>query len=221
MKDRLPRITIKIDTTPEEFLRRIETLAKEIGEYLAEAEWDVVDATKVAALKIRPILVTQHRELVGWIIPIPDLESRVNLEVRAARWHPDPPTYKVYVEAARSIFKPLMRHYNSKYGTSRKLQIQSRVATEPRLPLMSSQVFDQFVEPANKSALRNRDWQRFYHFIWHCTAHNVIVSRDDVHRLLMHAGFSIEHAADLADIFEHGRNLLIHRRKREKTKEQL
>jgi hypothetical protein len=219
MKERLPQITIKIDTPAEEFLHRIETLAKEIGEYLAEAEWDVVDAAKVTALKIRPILVTHHRELMGWIIPIPGSDSRVGLEVRAARWHPDPPTYKVYVEAARSIFKPLMRHYNSKYNTSRKLQIQSRVATEPRLPLMASQVFDRFVEGANKSALRNRDWQRFYHFIWHCTAHNAIISRDDVHRLLMHAGFSIEHAADLADIFEHGRNLLLHRRKREQSKE--
>ena len=219
MKDRLPRITIKLDTTPEEYLRRIETLAMEIGEYLVEAEWDVVDATKVTALKVRPILVTQHRELVGWIIPIPGPESRVSLEVRAARWHPDPPTYKAYVEAARSIFKPLMRYYNSKYNTSRKLQIQSRAATEPGLPLMASQVFDGFVEKANKSALRNKDWQRFYHFIFHCTAHNVIISRDDIHRLLIHGGFSTEHAADLADIFEHGRNLLLHRRKRDKSKE--
>ncbi|MFB0516854.1 MAG: hypothetical protein ACETWG_09675 [Candidatus Neomarinimicrobiota bacterium] len=212
MKDRLPRISVRIDTTPVEFLRRIETLARQIGEYIVETERDMVDASQVTALKLKPILVSQHRELVGWIIPAPGKADRVALEVHAARWNPEPPTYKVYVATARDIFKPLLHQYNRKYRTNRKLQIQSQAATEPSLPLVALQVFNRFADRANKSALSNRDWQRFYHFIWHCTAHNVHIARDDVHRLLVHAGFSVEHAADLADIFEHGRALLVHRR---------
>jgi hypothetical protein len=208
MKDRLPRMSVKIDTTPAEFLRRIETLAREIGEYIVESEQDLVDRGKVAALKLKPILVSHHRELVGWIIPAPGASNRVALEVHAARWNPEPPTYKVYVAAARELFRPLLHQYNRKYRTSRKLQIQTRAATEPHLPTMTRQVFDGFVDRASKSALRDRDWERFYHFIWHCAAHNVHVTRDDVHRLLVSAGFTIEHAADLADIFEHGRRLL-------------
>ena len=207
MKDRLPLMSIKIDTTPEEFLRRIETLALQIGEFIVESERDPADDSKVIALHLKPILVTHHRELTGRIIVISDSQDRVTVEVHAARWYPDPPTYRAYVAAAREIFKPLLHQYNRKYHGNRKLQVQSQVATEPSLPAMASQVFDRFVDRANKSALRNRDWQRFYHFIWHCAAHNVNLNRDDVHRLLVSAGFTIDHAADLADIFEHGRAL--------------
>ncbi len=207
MKDRLPRMSIKIDTTPEEFLRRIETLALQIGEFVMESERDPAGGGGVTALHLKPILVTQHRELTGRIIAVPESPDRVTVEVQAARWQPDPPTYRAYVTAARDIFKPLLHQYNRKYNTIRKLQVPSQAATEPHLPTVASQVFDRFVDRANKSALRNRDWQRFYHFIWHCAAHNVHLSRDDVHRLLVSAGFTIEHAADLADIFEHGRAL--------------
>ena len=207
MKDRLPRMSIKIDTTPDEFLRRIETLALQIGEFVVESERDPAGDGKVTALHLKPILVTQHRELTGRIIAVPESPDRVTVEVYAARWLPDPPTYRAYVTAARDIFKPLLHQYNRKFHTNRKLQIQSKAATEPRLPALASQVFNRFVDEANKSALRNRDWQRFYHFIWHCAAYNVNLNRDDVHRLLVSAGFTIEPAADLADIFEHGRAL--------------
>jgi hypothetical protein len=219
MKDRLPRMTVKIDTTPDEFLRRVETIAMQIGEFVVEAERDPADTDKLTALNLKPILVTHHRVLMGRIVSDPASGKRVHLEVRALRWSPDPPTYRVYVEAARGIFKPLMHQYNQKYRTNRKLQIQSKEATEPHLPVMARQVFEEFIDRASKSALRNPDWQRFYAFTWHCSAHNVHVSRDDVHRLLVNGGFSIEHAADLADIFEHGRNLLMHSRGR-KGKEQ-
>ena len=211
MKDRLPRMSIKVDATPDEFLRRIETLALQSGEFLVDLERDE-QGQGSSVLILKPMLVTQHRELAGWLIAAPGSSGRVSVEVRAARWNPDPPTYQAYVIAAREIFRPLLHQYNRKYRTNRKLQIQSRAATEPRLPTVARQVFDRFADRANKSALRSRDWQRFYHFTWHCTAHNVIVSRDDVHRLLVGAGFSVEHAAGLADIFEHGRRLLVHRR---------
>ena len=205
MKDRLPRMSIRIDTTPDEFLRRIETLARQIGEFIVESERDPAGGGKVTALHLKPILVTQHRELTGQISVISASPDRVTVDVHAAHWQPDPPTYRAYVAAAREIFKPLLHQYNRKFHSIRKLQVQSQAATEPHLPAMASQVFDRFVDRANKSALRNRDWQRFYHFIWHCAAHNIHLSRDDVHRLLVSAGFTIEHAADLADIFEHGR----------------
>ena len=215
MKDRLPRMSVKIDTTPDEFMRRIETIALQIGEFVVEAERDPTDTDKLAALNLKPILVTHHRVLMGRMVSDPASRTRVYLEVRALRWSPDPPTYQVYVEAARGIFKPLLHQYNQKFQSGRKLQIQSREATEPHLPVMAREIFEEFMDRASKSALRNTDWQRFYAFTWHCTAHNVHINRDDVHRLLVSGGFSVEHAADLADIFEHGRKLLIHRRGKE------
>lgn len=212
MKDRLPAISVKLDTDPEEFLRRMETLARELGEYIAAREEVVVAGQPRAALWLKPILVSQHRELAGRFILPGGTPGRVAVEVRAARWNPEPPTYGAYVAAAREIFTPLLRLYNRKYRTIRRLQIDSRGATEPSLPAMSLDLFNAFADPANKSALRDRDWQRFYDFIGHITGHNVHVTRDDVQRLLVGAGFSVEHAADLADIFAHGRRLLVHRR---------
>ncbi|MBA7630225.1 MAG: hypothetical protein GH143_08265 [Calditrichaeota bacterium] len=149
MKDRLPRMSIRIDTTPEEFLRRIKALALQIGEFIVESERDPAGGDQVATLRLKPILVTQHRELAGHIIVIPASPDRVTVEVHASHWQPDPPTYRAYAAAAREIFKPLLHQYNRKFH----------------------------------------------------------LNRDDVHRLLVSAGFTIEHAANLADIFEHGRAL--------------
>ncbi len=204
MKDRLPQISIKIDTSPDEFLRRIEELARQIGEYMVESEHEPAGSGKLGILRLKPILLTQHRELVVSLSVEQKSPDRVNVEVQAARWHPDPPTYRAYVTAARDIIKPLLHQYNLKHHTARKLQVQSREATEPHLPDMAGRLFDRFINLAHKSALRSRDWQRFYHFIWHCAVHNVHINREDVHRLLVNAGFTIEYSANLADIFEHG-----------------
>ncbi|UCH11610.1 MAG: hypothetical protein JSU61_06890 [Fidelibacterota bacterium] len=52
MKDRLPRMSVKIDTTPDEFLRRIETIALQIGEFVVEAERDPGDTDNLTALNL-------------------------------------------------------------------------------------------------------------------------------------------------------------------------
>ena len=219
MKDRLPAISIKLDASPEEFLRRMETLVRELGEVLASREErpegppePVPIPRDAVPLLLRPLLLSQHRELTGRLTPTPGPVPRIAVEVRAVRWNPEPPTYAVYVAAARELFTPLLRQYNRKYHARLRLRIASPAATGPRLPLLALQLFNAFADPANKSALRHRDWQRFYAFIAHVTGHNVHVTRDDIHRLLVAAGFSVEHAADLADIFEHGRRLLLHKR---------
>ena len=219
MKDRLPAISIKLDTTPGEFLRRMEALARELGEVIAVREErpegppePVPTPREAAPLLLKPIELSQHRGLAGRLTPARGPAARIAAEVLAARWNPEPPTYAAYVAAARELFIPLLRQYNRKYHARLRLRIASRVATEPRLPPMSLQLFNAFADPANKSALRDRDWQRLYAFIGHITGHNVHLSRDDMHRLLVDAGFSVEHAADLADIFEHGRRLLLHQR---------
>ena len=119
MKDRLPRMSIRIDTTPEEFLRRIKALALQIGEFIVESERDPAGGDQVATLRLKPILVTQHRELAGHIIVIPASPDRVTVEVHASHWQPDPPTYRAYAAAAREIFKPLLHQYNRKFhGTT-------------------------------------------------------------------------------------------------------
>ena len=59
MKDRLPQISIKTDTSPDEFLRRIEELARQIGEFVVESEREPANSGKPGILRLKPILLTQ------------------------------------------------------------------------------------------------------------------------------------------------------------------
>ena len=207
MKDRLPLISIKIDTSSSEFLNRMEHVAMQTGQYLVDLQQEV-GVEQASTLIIKPMLVTQHRDLEGSLSARPTLKARVEVEVHAARWHPDPPTYQVYTVAARELFMPLLHGYNQQYHSNRKLNIQSQEATEPHLPEVAQTLFEDFERRAYKSSLHEGDWHRFYRFIRHCSAYNIRLNRDDIHRLLVFTGFSMERAAEIADVYEHGRALL-------------
>jgi hypothetical protein len=207
MKDRLPLISIKIDTSPSEFLDRMQQVALQSGQYLVDLQQEV-GGEGTGTLILKPMLVTQHRDLEGSLSATPGSKTHLEVEVHAARWHPDPPTYQVYATAARELFMPLLHSYNLQYRSNRKLNIQSREATEPRLPEVARILFEDFERRAYKSSLHEGDWHRFYRFIRHCSAYNIRLNRDDIHRLLVFTGFSMERAAEIADVYEHGRALL-------------
>ena len=204
MRDRLPRISIKTDLAPEQFLRRMETAAANLGEYLIDLGSDG-ESTR---LIIRPLQVTQHRELEGRLATNLQAPDRVAAEVAAARWNPEPPTYETYVAAARVLFLPILRQYNHSHGSKRKLHIPSKADMTPHLPPMARGLIETFTGQAHKSGLTAADWRRFYRFIRHCSAHNLQITRDDLHWLLVNDGFAVEHAAEIADVYEHGRGLL-------------
>ena len=104
MKDRLPKISIKTDQPPEQFLRRMEQAAKELGEYLVSLE-----ATNSGKrLTGRPLQMTQHRGLEGRLISAPGTADRVIVEIHASRWNPDPPTHETYATASRVLLQPLL-----------------------------------------------------------------------------------------------------------------
>ena len=201
-EDRLPRISIKLDTTPREFLKRFEEVVLQI---------DNITARRVASddsegyeyLTLRLHLAPPHRGLIGQIIIAPDTTKAI-IEVRATKWVPDPPTYDVYAESARAIFEPLLRQYNKRFASRRRLSIQAKSDTEPKLPAKAQKIFDHFVILANKSGLHPYDWQRFYDFIWHCASHNLELTPRDIQELLIAAEFSEEYAEYIADIFIHG-----------------
>lgn len=208
MQDRLPNITIKPDVPPDQFLDRIRAVALELGEYDAQPGPPVPGLPSANRLVIIPLLITQHRGLTGVLTAAATAEGRVKVAPIAVRWNPDPPTYEVYVATAKDLFVPLIRHYNHTYHSNRRLHIPTRDATQPYLPNMAQTLFADFTTQAHKSTLRRADWQSLYGFIRHCHARRVHATRDDIHRLLVTAGFSLEHAAEIADVYEHGRGIL-------------
>jgi hypothetical protein len=212
MDDRLPDISIKMDTSPDEFLNRLKKIALKTRNFEIKSEKDIEYLIGQSILGLKPKEESIHRGLFGQII-VTESSERASIELRALRWNPDPPTYDIYVKTAKDIFEPLLREYNKQYKTNRYLNIQSKKDTEPKLPHHANKIFNRFVRCANLwgANIRNlhpRDWQRFYDFVKHCFARRVKITEDDVERLLIASGFSDNYASHIANIFHHGINLL-------------
>ncbi|MCK4579553.1 MAG: hypothetical protein KAU50_12245, partial [Candidatus Marinimicrobia bacterium] len=193
-----------------EFLHRMEQAARKGGEYVVERH-PPVKRDEGSDLKLKPLIVTPHKGLTGWLRPAPDDGKRVLVGVEAATWSPEPLTYNIYVQAAHHVFQSVLQAYNRVYGTSRRLNIPSREETEPYLPEIARERFYEFVGLADKKGLDNEDWSRLYGFIWHCTTYNVELSLRDLDRLLRLSGFDDAHARQVATIFTEGRTMLLHK----------
>lgn len=207
MEDRLPNIPVKRDVPPADFLRRMAALVNHAS-FKPEIREHIPGSKSMTALNLEPTGTTAHEGLVGHLIVDTDSPGFTRLEVTASRWAPDPPTYQTYVQAARDIFDPLLRQYNRQHGVRVHMAIQTMVQLGPKLPAKAQQVFARFVGCANKRALHPRDWHRFYDFIWHCHGRRLKLGDDDVKRLLVTAGFRKDKARYIADVYEHGRELL-------------
>ncbi len=209
MRDRLPHISIRIDTPQTEFLRRMEIVALQSGEYLVEPDQAGDSPGETGSLKVVALMVTQHHKLVGSLSADPTDAGRVLVEVTAERWDPEPPTYKTYVAAAHDIFAPLLHMYNHAHGTSRRLNIPTPTETEPQLPEKTEVVFNAFTAKADKHGLQRDDWSRLFDLIWHCTTYNVELAEPDLVRLLRLKGFEEQHARDVARVFAAGQRMLM------------
>lgn len=207
MIDRLPGITLKVNVPPPVFLQRIAQIARQTGEFeVGEDEGDEEEGYTFVTLK--PTHEARHEGLVGQIIAGVSDPSRVLIEIRAQRWQPHPPTYDVYVRAARNIFTPLLRLYDEEYGAASRLDIQSKADLEPDIPQKAQELFEKFALLADKNALHPNDWERYYKFIQFCSTYDVPLTQVDIRDLLIASGFSLEDADRISETYYHGRNLL-------------
>jgi hypothetical protein len=161
-------------------------------------------------LSIKPKASSVHEGLAGQLIAAPD-QALVQVEIRALRWTPDPPTYNTYTQSAQMLLSPILAAYNEHYKAKCRLIIQSQAETLPKLSPKAQQLFSTFVLLANIDSLHPLDWERFYQFIHFAHAYHLRLSQDDLFRLLVMAGFREEYARHIADIYDHGRNLLRNR----------
>lgn len=208
MEDLLPDITIAIREALFSVLDRIRVIAENAGLRATVESWGFTEDTG-RMLVLTPATVTGgHESLSVQVIAENDQVQRLCVEVRASDWRPDPPTYEVYLTAAKEVLQPLLRKYSQGYPEQYRLGIPQRQSLEPSLPPGARAKFDCFVNSANKSILHPLDWQRFYFFIGHCHATRVHCNPSELRRLLVHAGFSEEYAEKLAEVYDHGRRLL-------------
>lgn len=212
MNGRLPDISIKMDTSADEFLNRLKKIALKTRNYKVKLENDIAYLPGQSILGLKRKKESLHNGLFGLII-VTTSSERANLEVAALRWEPDYPTYEIYVKTAKDFFKPLLQEYNKQYKSNRYLNIQSIKNTEPKLPHHANILFNKFVTCGNLWGNNNRslhpsDWQRFYDFIKHCFGRRVKITEDDVERSLIASGFTDNYASHIANIFHHGIKLL-------------
>jgi hypothetical protein len=205
----LPNISIIADVVPKQFLNRLEQLAKHFSSNVEiERNSDLPGFDGWDALILTPKNSPIHKDLCSVVFYNTEAGNRIVIEMTAKQWEPDPPTFEAYVNAARSLFDPLIKAYNKRYYAKRRLLIQTNIVKKRVLPPKTTKRFTSFILCANKEALHPFDWKRFYQFINHCHIYRVKLSESSLKRLLIERGFNTEKAEYLSDIYCHGRKLL-------------
>lgn len=161
----LPDIDIAADLASRACLVRMAEIGRTSGRFEVEAYKDVLGVKGLDIVNFRPRQAQAHLDLgVQLISQAPDLR-RLEVELRAARWTPDPPTTEIYVEAARALVRPLLAAYNRAYGTRLRLRVERVSRDAFRLTARTSALFDRFAALANSRALHPLDWRRFYQLV--------------------------------------------------------
>jgi len=203
-----PRISVKVDVSPREFIDRFCLIAANADDLIVEKVEDFQGFEGFGSLNIRLKSNGQTEDIGGQVIASPDDEARVAIEVIASRWNGDI-THDLYIQFARNLFGPLIQRYNIKHNTKLRLYIQpTKRNAEPKLPPKAKQLFERFVRLANKRALHPLDWKRFYGFVRFCHAYHIKLQDSSLSRLLVLSGFSEKEAHYLADLYRHQREIL-------------
>lgn len=168
MRELLPGITIKPDTQPRDFIRRIQALLENSAEFNCEIHENFGGCKEHDILDVTPTCEPSHKGLFGQVIYNPEYDgNRVRIEIRAHRWKPHPPRYDDYVEAARQVFRPIVRQYNRKYGERLRLNIQSAHSLEPKMSSLIEKYYLRWVNGPDLFSHPN-DCNRFHQFVKAC-----------------------------------------------------
>jgi len=144
----LPEIDISISDDSRVFMNRMVDLCCKSDSFgiekhfgcLTNSEWDIIN--------FRYNGTTLHTDLGGQLIKRPDFKGRVIVEMRAARWDPDPPTRDAYIASAKHIFGSALTAYNRKYGNRYRLRIRS-AQWGPKPSENTLKLLDRFCVAAN------------------------------------------------------------------------
>lgn len=209
MKEPLPKIILKPNTSPHEFIKCVYNLLKGSSQFNVDLQENYMGEVGHMILNIKPSFETEHHGLHGQIINHKKIDGEnIRIEIRAKPWKPHCPTYDIYVAVAKLIFDPILTNYNKTYNTRLKLNIKSRESLEPKLSHNVVPVFNEFITSANKEALVLADWKRFYSFIRIAHSSRIRLHEEGVYRLLVKHGFKKKYAQEIANIYHHGRALL-------------
>tara|TARA_R110000772_G_scaffold31555_3_gene77789 strand:+ start:608 stop:1102 length:495 start_codon:yes stop_codon:yes gene_type:complete len=141
-----------------------------------------------------------HDGLGFQLIAHRDTPNRVSVEVRARSWSPNPPTRSVYCEAAKHLTGEMLKVYNKTYDARLRLRMVSRDHHQFTMTKRTASLLDSFMVLANTSSLHPLDWKRFYALVREGRQE---VPVGELRAALRKAGFSLEKADYLSELYEH------------------
>lgn len=196
----LPAIYIAVRDDPRSIVDAITSLAEADASLIVERHDVSFGATDWYVVNLRSLRPSPHKEGGGQLIARADRPSRILLEMRAARWDPDPPTRAAYVTAARELFGPFLRAYNQAYARSYRLRVTLPRKLGSEVSPKTRALIDRFAILANQTSLHTLDWGRFYRIVKESRRE---APMEDVCALLIEHGFTNKRAAELAELYEH------------------
>lgn len=196
----LPKIDVAISTEKRLFLNEISKLLMISGDFTVDLHLDAFNQPGFDVLNFCYVRSSPHAGLGGQLIARPEVRGRIAIEMRAAKWSPDPPTREAYCTAARTLVGSALSSYNRTNGTRYRLRIETLNRKKKELSPQSSKLFNRFALLANKSSLHPLDWERFYEFVRY---NRQKLSEHYVRDALEKFGFSREKAIYIADIYAH------------------
>jgi hypothetical protein len=200
MAETLPAIDIAIRDDPILFLDRIIASGIESDDFEIDRSGCPTGDRHMEIVNFRLRAESSHEGHGFQLILHDDRPHRIEVEVRAQFWTPDPPTTAIYVDAAGATAGKLLRQYNRKYGTKYRLRIK-RSSTPPfRMTQRTQTLLTLFTVSANMRSLHFNDWQRFY-----------AIAREGRQEIpeqlfrssLVKAGFAQDRSAELTEIYAH------------------
>lgn len=200
MADSLPAIDIKVSVEPSLFLARIRAIGEDSARFRIEHVDDRAGGTRLEVLNFRLTGESLHEDHGFQLIAREEKAGRIQVEMRARRWTPDPPTRAVYEQSARDLVQPLLKAYNRSFGTRHRLRIAAREEKPFKMSRITQTLLSRFTTLANTRSLHPYDWRRFYLLVREARQE---IPDHILRARLEEAGFTPEKARELARLYAH------------------
>lgn len=199
-REALPDIDISVHDDARLVVDVIASLAGVDTSLIVERHYELFGEKNWYIVNLRSLRPSPHEEGGGQLIARPDRPGRIQVEMRAALWCPDPPTREVYVTAARELFGPFLRTYNQMHARSYRLRVARPRKLGSSVSPKTRVLIERFAILANQNSLHALDWGRFYRIVKESRRE---AAMEDVRALLIEHGFTPKRAGELAEIYEH------------------
>jgi hypothetical protein len=195
----LPDIDIRTDE-PMALLDAMARLGRASGRFDVDRRTIGGEASRIDGVNFRLRGEAVHEDLGFQLLARASNPQRVEIEARAHRWRPDPPTRAVYLEAVQSMVTPLLSAFNRAQGARLRLRVEAQGAGGFRPSDRTVELLERFIVCANTSSLHPLDWGRFHDLVREGRQQ---IPTGDLRARLIKGGFSNAKADHLADVYDH------------------